>query len=184
VLAGSNLTIQGVGINPTRTGMLAVLERMGARVGLFGRRWAGGEPVADIEVRQAELVATEVEPELVPSLIDELPLIVLVASFARGTTVIRGAGELRVKESDRIATVVSALRAVGAHVKALDDGFRVTGVPTRLRGGRIDAAGDHRIAMLGAVAGVCSQQGVVIDGAEALAVSFPDFAERLASVSA
>jgi 3-phosphoshikimate 1-carboxyvinyltransferase len=184
VLAGSNLTIQGVGINPTRTGMLAVLERMGARVGLFGRRWAGGEPVADIEVRQAELVATEVEPELVPSLIDELPLIVLVASFARGTTVIRGAGELRVKESDRIATVVNALRAVGAHVKALDDGFRVTGVPTRLRGGRIDAAGDHRIAMLGAVAGVCSQQGVVIDGAEALAVSFPDFAERLASVSA
>ena len=94
--------------------MLAVLERMGARVGLFGRRWAGGEPVADIEVRQAELVATEVEPELVPSLIDELPLIVLVASFARGTTVIRGAGELRVKESDRIATVVNALRAVGA----------------------------------------------------------------------
>ena len=163
--------------------MLVVLERMGARVGLFGRRWAGGEPVADIEVRQAELVATEVEPELVPSLIDELPLIVLVASFARGTTVIRGAGELRVKESDRIATVVDALRTVGAHVKALDDGFEVTGVPHRLRGGRIDAAGDHRIAMLGAVAGVCSQQGVVIEGAEALAVSFPDFAERLASVS-
>jgi 3-phosphoshikimate 1-carboxyvinyltransferase len=184
VLAGSNLTIQGVGINPTRTGMLVVLERMGARVGLFGRRWAGGEPVADIEVRQAELVATEVEPELVPSLIDELPLIVLVASFARGTTVIRGAGELRVKESDRIATVVDALRAVGAHVKALDDGFEVTGVPHRLRGGRIDAAGDHRIAMLGAVAGVCSQQGVTVEGAEALAVSFPDFAERLASVSA
>jgi 3-phosphoshikimate 1-carboxyvinyltransferase len=184
VLAGSNLTIQDVGINPTRTGMLVVLERMGARVGLFGRRWAGGEPVADIEVRQAELVATEVEPELVPSLIDELPLIVLVASFARGMTVIRGAGELRVKESDRIATVVDALRAVGAHVKALDDGFEVTGVPHRLRGGRIDAAGDHRIAMLGAVAGVCSQQGVTVEGAEALAVSFPDFAERLASVSA
>jgi len=97
---------------------------------------------------------------------------------------IRGAGELRVKESDRIATVVSALRAVGAHVKALDDGFEVTGVPHRLRGGRIDAAGDHRIAMLGAVAGVCSQQGVTVEGAEALAVSFPDFAERLASVSA
>ena len=89
--------------------MLAVLERMGARVGLFSRRWRGGEPVADIEVRQAELVATEVEPEIVPSLIDELPLIALLASFARGTTMIRGAGELRVKESDRIATVVEAL---------------------------------------------------------------------------
>ena len=184
VLSGSNLTIQGVGINPTRTGLLTVLERMGARVGLFGRRWAGGEPVADIEVRPAELVATEVEPELVPSLIDELPLVVLVAAFARGTTVIRGAAELRVKESDRIATVVEAMHNSGAHVRELEDGFEVTGVPHRLRGGRIDAAGDHRIAMLGAVIGVCSQEGVTIEGAEAMDVSFPDFADRLASVSA
>jgi 3-phosphoshikimate 1-carboxyvinyltransferase len=184
VLQGSNLTLRGIDINPTRTGMLTVLERMGARVGLFGRRWAAGEPMADIEVRPAELVATEVEPELVPSLIDELPLIVLVASFARGTTVIRGAGELRVKESDRIEAVVRAMTTVGAHVRALDDGFEVKGVPHRLRGGRVDAAGDHRIAMLAAVAGACSQQGVTVEGAQAVAVSFPDFAERLAAVSA
>ena len=184
ILQGSNLTIRDVSINPTRTGMLAVLERMGARVGLFGRRWAAGEPVADIEVRPAELVATDIEPELIPSLIDELPLLVLLASFARGTTTIRGAGELRVKESDRIATVVDLLSAVGGRVKALEDGFQVQGVPHRLRGGRVDAAGDHRIAMLGAVAGVCSQEGVSVDGADALAVSFPDFAERLAAVSA
>jgi 3-phosphoshikimate 1-carboxyvinyltransferase len=183
VLQGSNLTLRGIGINPTRTGLLAMMERMGARVGLFRRRFAGGEPVADIEVRPAELVAADVEPEDVPSLIDELPLLVLLASFAHGTTTIRGAGELRVKESDRIATVVEALTAVGAHVRALDDGFQVRGVPARLRGGRIDAAGDHRIAMLGAIAGACSQQGVTIAGADALAVSFPDFAERLAAVA-
>jgi 3-phosphoshikimate 1-carboxyvinyltransferase len=183
ILQGSNLTLRGIGINATRTGLLAVMERMGARVGLFRRRLAGGEPVADIEVRPAELVAADVEPEMVPSLIDELPLLVLLASFAHGTTTVRGAGELRVKESDRIAAVVDALTAVGAHVRGLDDGFQVRGVPARLRGGSIDAAGDHRIAMLGAIAGACSQQGVTITGSDALAISFPDFAERLAAVA-
>jgi 3-phosphoshikimate 1-carboxyvinyltransferase len=184
VLPGSNLTLRGIGINPTRTGLLAVMERMGARVGLFRRRFAGGEPTADIEVRPAELVAADVTAEVVPSLIDELPLLVLLASFAHGTTTIRGAGELRVKESDRIASVVAALTAVGAHVRGLDDGFEVRGVPARLRGGSIDAAGDHRIAMVGAIAGACSQEGVTIEGSDALGVSFPDFAERLAAVSA
>jgi 3-phosphoshikimate 1-carboxyvinyltransferase len=184
VLQGSNLTLRGININPTRTGLLSVLERMGARVGLFGRRWAAGEPVADIEVRPAELVATDLEPELVPSMIDELPLLVLLACFAHGKTVIRGAAELRAKESDRIQTVVEAMRGIGAHVRALEDGFEVTGVPTRLRGGRIDAHGDHRIAMLGAVAGVCSQEGVTVEGFESVTVSFPDFADSLAAVSA
>lgn len=184
ILQGSNLTLRDISINPTRTGMLAVLERMGARVGLFGRRWSAGEPVADIEVRPAELVATDIEAEMVPSLIDELPLLVLLASFAHGTTTIRGAGELRVKESDRIRTVVELMNLIGGHVTELPDGFRVLGVPHRLRGGQVDAAGDHRIAMLGAIAGVCSQQGVSVEGAEALEVSFPDFAERLAAVSA
>jgi len=183
VVQGSGLTLRGIGINPTRTGLLTVLERMGARVGLFNRRLAGAEPVADIEVRPAELVATDVEPELVPSLIDELPLVALLACFARGETTIRGAGELRVKESDRIATVVTALNAVGGHVEGLEDGFRIRGVPARLRGGNVDAAGDHRVAMLGAIAGVCSQQGVDVHGSDALGVSFPDFPERLAGVT-
>ena len=183
VVQGSGLTLRGIGINPTRTGLLAVLERMGARVGLFNRRLAGAEPVADIEVRPAELVAADVEPELVPALIDELPLVALLACFARGETTIRGAGELRVKESDRIATVVAALNAVGGHVEALEDGFRIRGVPARLRGGNVDAAGDHRVAMLGAIAGVCSQQGVDVHGSDALGVSFPDFPERLAGVT-
>ena len=184
IVNGSGLTLRGVGINPTRTGLLTVMERMGARVGIFNRRLAGAEPVADIEVRPAELIATEVEPELVPALIDELPLVALLACFAHGVTVIRGAGELRVKESDRIATVAEALNAVGGHVEALEDGFRIRGVPTRLRGGRVDAAGDHRVAMLGAVAGVCSQHGVEVHGCDALGVSFPDFSERLAGVTA
>jgi 3-phosphoshikimate 1-carboxyvinyltransferase len=184
ILQGSSLTLRDISINPTRTGMLAVLERMGARVGLFRRRLAAGEPVADIEVRPAELVATDIEAEIVPSLIDELPLMVLLASFARGTTTIRGAGELRVKESDRIATVVELLNTCGGHVTALPDGFEVLGVPHRLRGGRVDAAGDHRIAMLGAIVGVCSQEGVTVEGADALGVSFPDFADRLAAVVA
>ncbi|HEV8452906.1 MAG TPA: hypothetical protein VGQ45_15840, partial [Gaiellales bacterium] len=184
ILQGSSLTLRDISINPTRTGMLAVLERMGARVGLFRRRLAAGEPVADIEVRPAELVATDIEAEIVPALIDELPLMVLLASFARGTTTIRGAGELRVKESDRIATVVELLNTCGGHVTALDDGFEVLGVPHRLRGGRVDAAGDHRVAMLGAIVGVCSQEGVTVEGADALGVSFPDFADRLAAVVA
>jgi 3-phosphoshikimate 1-carboxyvinyltransferase len=184
ILQGSNLTLRNISINPTRTGLLAALERMGARVGLFGRRWAAGEPVADIEVRPAELVAADIEPEMVPALIDELPLLVLLASFARGTTTIRGAGELRVKESDRIRTVVELMNLCGGHVTELEDGFEVLGVPHRLRGGRVQAAGDHRIAMLGAIVGVCSQEGVSVEGAESLAVSFPDFADRLASVSA
>ena len=183
ILQGSSLTLRGIGINPTRTGLLAVMERMGARVGLFRRRVLGGEPVADIEVRPAELVAADVGADLVPSMIDELPLLVLLAAFAHGTTVVRGAGELRVKESDRIATVAAAVNAVGGHVTALEDGFEVRGVPARLRGGTVDAAGDHRVAMLAAVAGVCSQQGVAVEGAEVLAVSFPDFRERLAAVS-
>jgi 3-phosphoshikimate 1-carboxyvinyltransferase len=184
VLSGSNLTLRSVGVNPTRTGLLTIMERMGARVGIFRRRLASGEPVADIEVRPAELVAADVEPELVPLLVDELPLVALLACFAHGVTTIRGAAELRVKESDRITATADALNAVGGHVEPLEDGFRIRGVPTRLRGGSVDAAGDHRVAMLGAVAGVCSQEGVEVHGADVLGVSFPDFADRLAAVSA
>jgi 3-phosphoshikimate 1-carboxyvinyltransferase len=184
ILSGSNLTLRGIGVNPTRTGLLTVMERMGARVGVFRRRLESGEPVADIEVRPAELVAADVEPELVPLLVDELPLVALLACFAHGVTTIRGAAELRVKESDRIEATAAALNAVGGHVEPLEDGFRIRGVPARLRGGRVDAAGDHRVAMLGAVAGVCSQEGVEVDGASVLGVSFPDFADRLAAVSA
>jgi 3-phosphoshikimate 1-carboxyvinyltransferase len=179
LLPGSEVILQGVGVNPTRTGFLVVLERMGARISLFNRRLHSGEPVADIDVRHAELVATEIVPAEVPGMIDELPLFALAAAMARGTSVVRGAGELRHKETDRIETVTSALRSVGLRITGTRDGFRVRGVPTRPRGGDIDAAGDHRIAMVGAVSGVVSRAGVRVEGAEAAAISFPGFYELL-----
>jgi 3-phosphoshikimate 1-carboxyvinyltransferase len=176
LLAGSELRLHGVGINPTRAGFLAVLERMGARISHFHRRRLGGEPVADLEVAPAELVATEVRPEEVPALVDELPLFALAAGMARGESVVTGAAELRVKESDRLETVKDALRPLGIRIETSHDGFRVRGVPTRPKGGGVvEVAGDHRIAMLGAVAGLVSREGVELEGAETVAISFPDF---------
>ena len=184
LLSGSELRLHGVGINPTRTGLLAVLERMGARIAAFNRRTVGGEPVADLEVEPAELVAAEVRPEEVPGLVDELPLFALAAGLARGESVVTGAAELRVKESDRIESVKDALRPLGIRIETRHDGFRVRGVPTRPKGGgTVDARGDHRIAMLGAVAGLVSREGVELRGAESVAVSFPDFFAMLDSLA-
>ena len=183
LLSGSDLRIHGVNLNPTRTGFLDVLERMGARIAVFNRRGVGGEPVGNLEVRSAELVATAIGPEEVPRLVDELPLFALVAGCARGESEVRGAHELRVKESDRVETVTIALRALGIRIRERDDGFGVRGVPTRPKGGGMSAAGDHRIAMLGAVAGLVSREGVEVEGAEAVAISFPGFFELLDSVT-
>jgi 3-phosphoshikimate 1-carboxyvinyltransferase len=183
LLPGSELTIHDLGLNPLRTGFLDVLERMGARIAVYNRRKLGGEPVGDLEVRSAELVGTEIAPEEVPRLVDELPLFALAAAHARGSSRVRGAGELRVKETDRIETVTIGLRALGIRMRASDDGFEVRGVPSRPRGGRMGSAGDHRIAMLGAVAGVVSREGVEVGDAEAVAISFPGFFELLDSVS-
>jgi 3-phosphoshikimate 1-carboxyvinyltransferase len=183
LVPGSDLTIHDLGVNPRRTGLLAVLERMGARVSVFDRRRAGGEPVASVQVQPGELVATEIGADEVPALVDELPLVALLASHARGETRVTGAGELRVKETDRIEAVTDGLRTLGARVHSHDDGWTVTGVPARLRGGRVDARGDHRIAMLGAVAGLASREGVAIEGADTAAISFPGFYELLESVT-
>ncbi len=184
LLAGSKLRLHGVGLNPTRTGLLAVLERMGARIAVFNRRAVAGEPVADLEVEAAELVATSIGAEEVPALVDELPLFALAAGLAHGTSVVTGAAELRVKESDRVESVKDALRPLGIHIETFADGFRVRGVPTRPRGGgTIEARGDHRIAMLGAVAGLVSREGVELQGAETVAVSFPDFFAMLDSLA-
>ncbi|HZR96641.1 MAG TPA: 3-phosphoshikimate 1-carboxyvinyltransferase [Gaiellaceae bacterium] len=178
----SDLTIHDVNVNPRRTGLLDVLDRMGAHVAVFNRRRAGREWVADVQVQHSELNAVEVAGDEVPSLVDELPLVALLAAHARGRSVIRGAGELRVKETDRIEAVTEPLRSWGAHIRSRDDGWEITGVPARLRGGKIDARGDHRIAMLGAVAGLASREGVEVEGAESVAVSFPGFFELLESV--
>ena len=182
LLPGSELTLHGVNLNRRRTGLLDVLERMGANVTVFNRRRIAGEPAGDLDVRPAELVGTNIAPREVPLLVDELPLFALLASHARGDSVVRGAGELRAKESDRIEAVVDGLRRLGAHIRATPDGFHVRGVPARLRGGSMDARGDHRIAILAAVAGLTSRDGVEVEGAESVAVSFPGFFELLAQL--
>jgi 3-phosphoshikimate 1-carboxyvinyltransferase len=185
LLPGSEVRLHGIGVNPTRTGFLQVLERMGARISIYGRRIAGGEPVADLEVGAAELTATEVTPEEVPQLIDELPLFALCAALAHGESVVRGAQELRVKESDRIESVTNALRAVGIRIRSTYDGFRVRGLPSRPQGGgTVLSGGDHRIAMLGALLGLVSREGVDVEGAECVSVSFPGFFDVLESLRA
>jgi 3-phosphoshikimate 1-carboxyvinyltransferase len=120
--------------------------------------------------------------EDVPGLVDELPLVALLATQVAGDSVVEGAGELRVKETDRIEAVTDGLRSFGAHISSREDGWEINGVPTRLKGGRIDARGDHRIAMLGAVAGLASREGVEIVGADTVAISFPGFFQLLESV--
>jgi 3-phosphoshikimate 1-carboxyvinyltransferase len=184
LLHGSELLVEGVNVNPLRTGFLNVLERMGANIAVFNRRMVSGEPVADLEVRPGQLTATVVRGRDVPGLIDELPLFALAAGMARGESVVRGARELRAKETDRIETVTNALRAIGVRIAPGDDGFRVRGVPTRPKGGGVvEAGGDHRIAMLGAIGGLVSREGARIEGAESVAVSFPEFFDLLDSVT-
>jgi 3-phosphoshikimate 1-carboxyvinyltransferase len=183
IVPGSAVTVHGVGLNARRAGVLDVLERMGARVAIYNRRAIGGEPAGDVEVRASELVGATIAAEEVPSLIDELPILAVAACHARGETVVRGAGELRAKESDRIEAVVEELRRIGGHIRATRDGFRIKGVPARLRGGVVDSHGDHRLAMLGAIAGVASVEGVELRGAEAAAVSFPGFFEVLEQIA-
>jgi 3-phosphoshikimate 1-carboxyvinyltransferase len=182
----SRLVLERVGVNWTRAGFLRILERMGAIVLTDAEppgSFESAEPVADIDVTSAPIEGTTVEADEVPLAIDELPLVALLGCFAEGETLVRGAGELRIKESDRIATVVEGLRGLGADIEALPDGFVVTGTG-RLRGGRLDAHGDHRLALLGAVAGLASQRGVEVVGMEAAEVSYPRFAEHVAELVA
>lgn len=183
LVKGSRLLIEGVSVNWTRAGILDVLERMGAIV--IGEREQrrdgevpGDEPVADLDIAHGPLKGTVVEGAEIPLVIDELPLVALLGCFAEGETIVRGAEELKHKESDRIATVVNGLRGLGADIEATDDGFVVQG-GTGIRGGTIEAHGDHRLAMLGAVAGLASREGVEVIGMEAAEVSYPGFAEHI-----
>ncbi|HET6866832.1 MAG TPA: 3-phosphoshikimate 1-carboxyvinyltransferase [Solirubrobacteraceae bacterium] len=182
----SRLVLERVGVNWTRAGFLRIIERMGAIV-LTDSEAPGAfdphEPVADIDIRNAPIEGTTVEADEVPLAIDELPLVALLGCFAEGETLVRGAQELRIKESDRIATVVEGLRGLGAEIEALPDGFVVSGMGG-LRGGRLDAHGDHRLALLGAVAGLASEQGVEVVGMDAAEVSYPGFADDVAELVA
>ncbi|HEY1284744.1 MAG TPA: 3-phosphoshikimate 1-carboxyvinyltransferase [Solirubrobacterales bacterium] len=181
LVPGSELTLSGVGLNPTRTGLLAVLRRMGAELEAEVTGEPGGEPIGELGVRPSRLRGTEVGGAEVPLAIDELPLVALVACFAEGTTTIRDAGELRRKESDRVATVSEALAALGGRVEPGEDGMKIEGTGG-LRGGRVDSHGDHRIAMLAAVAGLASREGIEVAGMEAAAVSYPGFEANLAGL--
>ncbi len=185
LVPGSRLLIGDVGVNWTRVGFLRIVRRMhGIVLGDLEDETgelSPQEPVSDLDVAHGQLEGTIVEPDEVPLAIDELPLVALLGCFAEGETVVRGAQELRVKESDRIAGVVEGLRGLGAEIEATDDGFAVRG-GGGLRGGVIDARGDHRMAMLGAIAGLASREGVEVHGIEVAAVSYPGFVEDLAAL--
>jgi 3-phosphoshikimate 1-carboxyvinyltransferase len=185
LVPGSRLLLGGVGVNWTRTGFLRIVRRMrGIVLGDLEEEigeLTGEEPISDLDVAHGALEATIVEPEEVPMAIDELPLVALLGCFAEGETIVRGAQELRVKESDRIAGVVEGLRGLGADIEATADGFAVRG-GAGIRGGRLDAHGDHRLAMMGAVAGLASREGVEVEGMRSAEVSYPGFAGDLAEL--
>ncbi len=185
LVPGSDLVIENVGLNPTRGGIFRVLRAMGGSIEELDRREVGGEPVADLRVRHSALRGVEVDPAIAPSMIDEFPVLFVAAALAEGRTVTAGLEELRVKESDRLATMAAALSAVGAQVEEREDGLVIEGSAGKplAGGGPVATRLDHRIAMSMAVAGLASSQGVEIDDAAPIATSFPGFLDLLAETA-
>lgn len=173
IAPGSSVILKNVGINPTRMGVITILQLMGAQISLKNERYFGAEPVADIHINYAPLQGIEIPEDQVPLAIDEFPVLFIAAAVANGQTVLRGAKELRVKESDRIQTMVDGLQAIGVDAQALDDGAVING--GIIRGGEIHSHGDHRIAMAFAMAALHSQQAITIRDCSNVATSFPDF---------
>ena len=180
IVPGSHIVVRNVNLNPTRLGFAAALERMGADVHVVVES-DDPEPLGRIEVRQRALRGIAIEAADVPPIVDELPLLGVVATYAEGTTSVRGAAELRVKESDRIAVLAAGLAALGAEVATVEDGFDVRG-GSRLRGARVESHGDHRLAMAFAIAALGARDAVRIDGAECVAISHPSFFADLAAL--
>jgi 3-phosphoshikimate 1-carboxyvinyltransferase len=183
IVPGSFITVADVGINPTRTGIVDALRAMGAKIEYANLREQSGEPVADLEVRAAELHGTIFGGEQIVTMIDELPVLAVAASQAHGRTIVRDAGELRVKETDRIASTVSELRTMGAAIEPTADGFIIDG-PTRLIGGAVESQGDHRLAMAMAVAALAAHGPSTVYGAEVTGDSFPGFETTLQALGA
>ncbi|MBD8014046.1 3-phosphoshikimate 1-carboxyvinyltransferase [Planococcus wigleyi] len=177
VTENSKVTLKNVGINPTRTGILDVIEKMGASFELVEND-TEGERSADVTVYSSKLKGTEIGGELIPRLIDEIPLIALIATQAEGTTVIKDAEELRVKETDRIAAVVKELTKMGANIEATEDGMIIQG-PTALTGAEMTSYGDHRLGMMAAIGALAASGEVVIDDPECISISYPNFFEHL-----
>ena len=182
LVPGSELLIENVGINPTRTGILDILMAMGASLEMVNPRETSGEPVADILVRSSRLKGVEIGGDLVPRAIDEFPVICVAAALAEGKTVIRDARELRVKETDRIAAMASNLEKAGAIVKETADGMEIQGVE-EIRGCVADSFGDHRIAMSMLIAGLTAKKGVTVEDVECIATSFPNFTDLMEKVT-
>lgn len=180
ITKGSEVKLTNVGCNPTRTGILDVVQAMGGDIGIETQD-ATGEMPSDIIIRSSRLKATEISGSLIPRLIDEIPLIALIATQAEGTTVIKDAEELRVKETDRIAAVVAQLSKMGADITATDDGMIING-PTPLRGADMESYGDHRLGMMAAVAALIASGPVTIDDPDCISVSFPNFVEQMNSL--
>jgi 3-phosphoshikimate 1-carboxyvinyltransferase len=181
IIPGSEIVIESVGVNPTRSGLLDILWAMGADVAVRHGRVLSGEPVADLVVRASELQGTEVRGELVVRAIDEFPILAVAATQARGDTIVKDAAELRVKETDRIATTVGELRRLGAEIEPTPDGFVVHG-PTPLRGAPVHSHGDHRLAMALAIAGLNAMHETVVEDVACIGDSFPGFEAAIASL--
>lgn len=170
----SDIVLQGVGMNPTRIGLLAILEKMGAKIEITQNRLVGGEPIADWRIRYSQLKGTHITPELVALAIDELPALFIAAAHAEGTTLVTGAAELRVKESDRIQVMKNGLDVLGVESEATPDGIIIKG-GGQTRGGVVDSHGDHRIAMSFAVAALRASEPIIINDCYNVATSFPNF---------
>jgi len=186
LVPGSDVIVENVGLNPTRAGLFEVLRLMGGQIDYLDEREVGGEPVADLRVRGSTLRGIEVSPDIVPSMVDEFPILFVAAALAEGRTVTRGLEELRVKESDRIAVMAEGLRAIGARVEETEDGMIIDGTGgDKLAGGATIAAHlDHRIAMSFAVAGLVSRDAVTIDDMAPVATSFPIFTDLMRTLGA
>ena len=188
IVPGSDITIRDVGINPTRTGLIDVMSAMGADIQILNRREEAGEPVADLHVRSAPLKGIEIDPDLIPQTIDEFPILCVAAAVAQGDTVISGAEELRVKESDRIATMSIELKAMGARITEKPDGMIIRGLGRAAENGRLKASGmaqshhDHRVAMSLAIGGLTADTSMTIADTACLETSFPNFEAALSAL--
>jgi 3-phosphoshikimate 1-carboxyvinyltransferase len=182
LIKNSNLTLKNIGINPTRSGLIDVLKQMGAKIQKSNVSDANGEPRADLTVINNKLRGTEINSKYIPLLIDEIPILAIAAARAEGTTIIRDAKELRVKESDRIDAIGKNLKAMGVEIETFEDGFSITG-PQSLKGAKIDSFGDHRIAMAFSIAGLLAEGETVIHNSECAQISYPAFFETLKKIS-
>ncbi|MBU0671616.1 MAG: 3-phosphoshikimate 1-carboxyvinyltransferase [Candidatus Margulisbacteria bacterium] len=181
IVPDSELLIKNVGVNPTRTGIIDVLHRMGADIQVMNEQLIAEEPRADILVKSSKLKGIKIDGSIVPRIIDEIPIIAVAATQAEGTTEIRGARELRIKESDRLATISMELKKMGANIKELDDGLIIKG-PTAFKAATVDSCGDHRIAMSAAIAGLAASGETTIENTDCIETSFPGFGKLLASI--